>query len=143
MKFSKTDFGYVAMLEPGEEILSTLSSFAETQTIGSAALQGIGAATELTIGYFDREKRNYVKKTLVGEYEVLSLTGTISFFDGSPWVHTHIVVAGPGFETIGGHLFSGKVTVTIELVLTVSQKRVDRKEDPATGFRYLALERSL
>jgi predicted DNA-binding protein with PD1-like motif len=142
MKFSKTEFGYVARLEPGEEIISSLSSFAEAQGFGSATLQGIGAATELTIGYFERAKKNYVRKTLVGEYEVLSLSGTISSFQGNPWVHAHIVVSDPEFEVVGGHLFSGKVTVTVELVLTVSQKKIERQEDARSGFKYLDLEHS-
>lgn len=142
MKFSETEFGYIVMLEPGEEVLTSLSSFARARGIGCAAIQGIGAATELTIGYFDRAQKDYVRKTLVGEYEVLSLSGTISSFERDPWVHAHIVVAGPELETMGGHLFSGRVTVTIELALTVSQKRVDRKEDPETGFRYLSLDSS-
>ncbi|UCF79705.1 MAG: DNA-binding protein [Candidatus Eiseniibacteriota bacterium] len=140
MKFSKTEFGYVAMLEPGEEILSSLSSFARAQNIGSAAVQGIGAAAELTIGYFDRTRKDYVKKTLEGEYEILSLSGNISFFQDEPWVHIHVIVAGPGLETQGGHLFSGKVTVTAELALTVSRKKIERKEHAETGFRYLSLD---
>ncbi|KPJ60519.1 MAG: hypothetical protein AMJ46_05775 [Latescibacteria bacterium DG_63] len=143
MRFSKTQFGYVAMLEPGEEILSSLSSFARAEGIGSAAIQGIGAATEITLGYFDRARKEYVKKTMVGEYEVLSLLGTISFFNGDPWVHCHVVVSGPELESIGGHLFSGKVTVTVELALIVSKKRIERKEHPDTGFRYLSLDSAL
>jgi hypothetical protein len=143
MKFSKTEFGYIARLEPGEEIVSSLSSFVKAQGLANATIQGIGAATELTIGYFERAKKSYVKKTLVGEYEVLSLSGTISYFEGNPWVHAHVVVSDPEFGVVGGHLFSGKVTVTIELVLTVSQKKIERKEDVQTGFKYMDLEHSI
>lgn len=57
MRFSKTEFGYIARLEPGEEIITSLSSFAKDWGFESATLQGIGAATELTIGYFDRARR--------------------------------------------------------------------------------------
>jgi predicted DNA-binding protein with PD1-like motif len=143
MKFSETEFGYVVALEPGEEILSSLSSFAKARGIGSAAVQGIGAATEITLGYFDRGHKEYVKKTLAGEYEVLSLSGTISHFDAEPWVHLHALLSGPELDALGGHLFSGKVTVTIELCLMVSAKRIERGEDPETGFRFLALDSSL
>jgi len=142
MKFARTEFGYVARLEPGEEIVSSLSSFAKSQGISSAALHGIGAATDLTIGYFERAKKTYIKKTLVGEYEVLSLSGTVSSFEGNPWIHAHAVVSDPKFKVVGGHLFSGKVTVTIELVLIVSQNKIERKEDPRSGFKYMDLERS-
>jgi predicted DNA-binding protein with PD1-like motif len=140
MEFSRTEFGYIARLEPGEEIIASLSNFARVQKIGSAAIHGIGAATELTLGYFDRAKKDYEKKTLVGEYEVLSLMGTISLFDGDPWVHAHVVVSGPELETTGGHLFSGTVTVTLELAVTISQKRIERKKHPETGFLYLSLD---
>jgi len=143
MKFSKTELGYIVRLEPGEEIIAALSLFAETQGFGSAVLQGIGAATDLTIGYFEREKKSYVKRTLAGEYEVLSLSGTISWFEKRPWVHAHVVVSDPGFDVVGGHLFSGKVTVTIELVLTVSRTRIERKEDAEIGFKGMDLEQSV
>ncbi|MBN1503587.1 MAG: DNA-binding protein [Candidatus Eisenbacteria bacterium] len=143
MKFSKTDFGYVVRLEPGEEIVSALSSFAQSRGFGSAALQGIGAAKDITLGYFEREKKSYVRRTLAGEYEVLSLAGNVSHFEKAPWVHVHALIAGPDFRVTGGHLFSGTVTVTIELALYVSAARVERQEDPATGFRGLALDESL
>jgi predicted DNA-binding protein with PD1-like motif len=52
-------------------------------------------------------------------------------------------VSDPGFDVIGGHLFSGRVTVTIELVLTVSQKRIERKENAQVGFKYMDLEHSV
>jgi hypothetical protein len=142
MKFSKTEFGYIARLEPGEEIITSLSSFAKANGFASAAFQGIGAATELTIGYFDRARKSYVKKTLVGEYEVLSLSGSISSFEGNPWVHGHVVVSDSEFNVAGGHLFSGRVTVTIELVVTVSQTKIERKEDAQSGFKYMDLEHS-
>ena len=143
MKFSKTEFGYIVRLEPGEEIISALSLFTETQGFGSATVQGIGAASGITLGYFDRANKVYVKKSLEGEYELLSLAGNVSYFERAPWVHIHAVIAGPDFVATGGHLFSATVTVTAELALSVSRARIERVEDPATGFRGLVLGESL
>jgi len=143
MRFSETDFGYVIRLESGEEILSSVSAFAKARGIGSATIQGIGAASGITLGYFDRANRAYVKRSLDGEYELLSLTGNVSYFEGAPWVHIHAVVAGADFVAKGGHLFSANVTVTAELTLSVSRARIERTEDPATGFRGLVLAKSL
>ena len=143
MKFTSTEFGYLARLEPGEEIIATLSSFVKARDIGTASISGIGAAGELSIGYFDRSRKEYVKRELGGEYEILSLTGNVSHVAGEPWVHAHAVLSGPDFAAVGGHLFSGKVTVTVELALVVSYERIERKEDPASGFRHLELDHSL
>jgi len=143
MKFTGTEFGYIARLEPGEEIIASLSSFVKARAIGTASISGIGAAGELSIGYFDRSKKEYIKKGLSGEYEILSLTGNVSHFGGEPWIHVHVVLSGADFAALGGHLFSGKVTVTVELALVVSDERIERKEDAASGFRRLELEQSL
>jgi len=143
MKFTKTEFGYVVRLEPGEEILETISRLVRARSIGTASISGIGAASELTIGYFDRVRKEYAKQKLAGEYEILSLTGNVSHFGKEPWIHVHVVLSGPDFVAMGGHLFSGKVTVTAEIVLAVSQDVVGRTEDPASGFRHLELKESL
>ena len=143
MKFTRTEFGYLARLEPGEEIIGTLSDFVRARDIGTASVSGIGAAGELNIGYFDRSRKEYVKKGLGGEYEILGLTGNISHVGEEPWVHVHVILSGPDFAAVGGHLFSGKVTVTVELALVVSYERVQRKEDAASGFRHLELDESL
>jgi predicted DNA-binding protein with PD1-like motif len=143
MKFTPTEFGYVVRLEPGEEIIASLSRFVKARGIGTAGISGIGAAGELTIGYFDRARKQYVNRNLSGEYEILSLSGNVSHFAGEPWIHVHAVVAGPDFVATGGHLFSAKVTVTVELALVVSGERIERKEDTASGFRPLELEQSM
>ncbi len=143
MRFTKTEFGYLVRLEPGEEILSALSRLVNARTIGSGSISGIGAASDITLGYFDRARKEYVKKPLAGEYEILSLTGNISHFGKDPWIHVHAIVSGPDFAAVGGHLFSGTVTVTAELVLTVGQETVVRIEDVASGFRHLELKDSL
>jgi len=143
MHFSETGFGYLVRLDPGEEILSSISSFARARGIGSATIQGIGAASGITLGYFDRANKVYVKKSLEGEYELLSLTGNVSYFERAPWVHIHAVIAGRDFVATGGHLFSATVTVTAELALSVSRARIERVEDPAIGFRGLVLGESL
>ncbi len=143
MKFTSTEFGYIARLDPGEEIIATLSNFVKASDIGTASISGIGAAGELSIGYFDRARKEYVRKALSGEYEILSVTGNVSHVGGEPWVHAHVVLSGSDFAALGGHLFSGKVTVTVELALVVSDERIERKEDAASGFRHLELDQSL
>ncbi|MFH0778834.1 MAG: PPC domain-containing DNA-binding protein [Candidatus Eisenbacteria bacterium] len=143
MKFSKTEFGYVLVLGPNDEIVSSIGAFARSVGVGSAVVSGIGAAGDLVIGYFDRQRKTYVKRQLEGEYEILSLTGTVSHFEGNPWVHVHVVASGPDFSVVGGHLFSGRVTVTLETVVNVSAGRIERKEDAESGFKFLDLERSV
>ena len=143
MKFASTEFGYLARLETGEEIITTLSNFVKARAIGTASLSGIGAAGELSIGYFDRSRKEYVKKSLSGEYEILSLTGNVSHVGDEPWVHAHVVLSGADFAAVGGHLFSGKVTVTVEVALVVSEETIQRVEDAATGFRRLELDQTL
>jgi predicted DNA-binding protein with PD1-like motif len=139
MQYLKIRNGYVVKLDSGEEIMSTLKDFVIDKKIKSAFLQGIGTGKELTLGYYDSKKKLYHKRAFIDEYEFASLNGNISYLGKEPVIHIHCTISPENFMTYAGHLFSGKVAATCEIMITLLDKKLVRKADIKTGLNLLNL----
>lgn len=139
MFFKKVSSGYIVRLEKGEEVIATLSNFFEKEKIPGGFLYGLGTVKDATLGYFDLEKKEYLKKTFNEEYEISSFVGNIYYFEGKPGVHAHVTLSGKDFNVIGGHLFSATITGTGEFFIYVSDDILQRKKDSQTGLNLLDL----
>ena len=137
MKFEAVDDGYILRLERGEEIVETLAGFASAKEIPSGAVSGIGAVDRIRCGYFDPAGGGYVDKTFEGNLEILSLSGNLSWAEGFPLPHVHIVFSDEEMRARGGHLIEGRVSVTCEIRLRTFGRHLERKHDPETGLKLL------
>jgi len=140
MEYQRTRYGYVLKLDGGEEIIQSLTTFAETEGVRAGGIWGLGAVGEAELGFFVRGSGTYVRKIFHGEHEIGSLTGNLSDLDGKPFPHCHILIAGHDFVAWTGHLFRGVVTVTCEIQV-VTDTGTLRRVRGAEGFHPLALER--
>ena len=138
MKSQRTTQGWVLRLDRGEEIVSTLTAWAEAKAVLGGYLFGIGSVGEAELGRFRRETSSYERRTFTGEYEILSLIGNLSLLDGKPFLHCHMIIAGPDFLPHGGHLFRGVVSVTCEVHVETSEISIIRESRPDLGFHPLA-----
>jgi len=68
MKVKKVENGYFLRIDKGEEIISTITDFIARENIQSGAISGIGALTDVELGYFDRVRKEYLKKTFNNIY---------------------------------------------------------------------------
>lgn len=139
MFFDKIKNSYIIRLEKGEEIISVLSDFADKYKVEGGFIYGIGTVNNLTLGYYNEEKKDYLKKTFAADFELASLTGNISLLKGAPWVHAHVVVSDSNFNTLGGHLFAGTIAATGEFVIVLSKDAIERSPDPKSGLNLLNL----
>jgi predicted DNA-binding protein with PD1-like motif len=139
MQFKKTQNGIMLRLEKGEEIISSLSSCGEEQKISGGFVFGLGALKDATLGYFDAAKKEYVRNSFGEDMEFGSLTGSISYVEGKPFIHAHVVVSGPDSEAYFGHLFSATISATGEFLIIPSDARIERKADAETGLNLLDL----
>ena len=138
MKSQRTTQGWVLRLDRGEEIVSTLTAWAQANVVPGGAISGIGSVGEAELGFFRRETGAYERRTFTGEHEILSLLGNLSLLDGTPFPHCHLILAGPDFVAHGGHLFRGVVTVTCEVHVMTSGTPIVRESRPDLGFHPLA-----
>jgi predicted DNA-binding protein with PD1-like motif len=141
MKFRKVEDGYLVRLEKGEEIVGSLTDFVREKQIPAGFITGMGAVSNATIGIFDTEKREYIKKTYKGDLEIGNLTANISYFEDSdePFVHCHVTMSDSSLNAFTGHLFEARVSVTLEVYVRTLKKKLVRKEDPGMGFKFWQL----
>jgi len=125
---------WVLIFDKGDEPVAGLTAFAKAQKLGAAHFTAIGAFSDVTLGYFDRAKRDYKKIPLHEQVEVLSLLGDVALDKGEPKVHAHVVVGRADGETRGGHLLEAHVWPTLEVVLVESPRHLRKRHDPETGL---------
>jgi predicted DNA-binding protein with PD1-like motif len=129
---------YLLVFRSGAEVMSGLLKFARKHRLVSGSLVGIGAVSDATVAFFDRQKKQYRPIPVADQAEVLSLTGNLALRDKVPFFHVHTVLGLPDGSTRGGHLFTAHVWPTVEIVLTTWSSPVQRKPDRETGLPLLA-----
>ncbi len=145
MKVKRIDEGqgertYAVVFDKGDEVTAGLLAFAREQQLGAARLTAIGAFSDVTLGYFDRERKEYQRIPLREQVEVLSLLGDIAFKEGgSPALHAHVVVGRSDATTRGGHLLEAHVWPTLEVIVDESPRHLHKKSDPETGLALISL----
>lgn len=121
----------VARIDRGEELCEKLAGLAEREDIRLASVSGIGASDDVTLGVFDTRTKVYGKTRYNGaDYELGSVTGTITRKDGEPYLHLHAVIGSPVMgECHAGHLNSAVISATCELVIELIDGEVGRALD--------------
>lgn len=131
---------FAAILETGDEVMSCLLGLAGAEGIAGAAVNGIGAFSAATLAYFDWDEKRYVSKAFEEQLEVASLAGDIGVDEkGKPAVHIHLVLGRRNFDALAGHLVSGSVRPTLELIVTETPSHLRRHKDPETGLALIRL----
>ncbi|MEM8885502.1 MAG: PPC domain-containing DNA-binding protein, partial [Planctomycetota bacterium] len=127
----------VVALQPGEEILQSLTAVADQYKISGGHINGLGSVSEVEIAFFDPEKKEYVPRSFEEPMEIGNLTGNISKMDGQRFVHCHITVAGPELIAFTGHLNRAVVGTAAEIYVRRIGETVLRLKDPDLGFNPL------
>jgi predicted DNA-binding protein with PD1-like motif len=108
---------FAVIFDKGDEAKKGLTDFAKREGLGVSQITAIGAFSDVTLGYFDRQKMEYLKIPVREQVEVLSLLGDIVADKGEPSVHAHVVAAGKrDGSTVGGHLLEAHVWPTLKAV---------------------------
>src|ERR1700722_18043551 len=128
---------YLLEFHTGQEVMQGLLAFARKHKLVAGHLTGIGAISHAVIGYFDPQKKTYLRTNEPGQAELLSLTGNLALNDDEPFYHIHVALGLRDGSARGGHLFEATVRPTVEVVLTTYSKPVRRKIDSETGLPLL------
>ena len=131
---------HVLVFEKGDEVVEQLRAFAKQEQLAAATFTGIGAFSDVTLGFFERERKDYKRIALSEQVELLTLAGDIALKDGGPQVHAHVVVGKADGTAWGGHLLAGDVWPTLELVLVESPAELQRRVDEETGLPLIRIE---
>lgn len=130
---------FAVVFDKGDDVLEHLMAFAKQHRLTAAEFTGLGALSDVVLGYFAWAKKDYERIALDEQVEVLSLTGNVALADGEPKLHPHIVVGKADGTAHGGHLLEAHVRPTLEVIVTESPAHLQRRSDPETGLALIAL----
>src|SRR4051812_26409690 len=123
------------IFETGDEVMSTLTSFAAKNALSGTHFTAIGAFQSATLGYYEWNKKDYKRIPVAEQVEVVSLVGDIALGENDkPKVHAHVVLGRSDGAALAGHLIEATVRPTLELILTESPHHLHRVHDSTTGL---------
>lgn len=137
MEYRKFENTIIARIDKGEEIIEQIKEIAIKEEIKLASIQALGAVGQFTIGVFKTDEKQYLSNEFNGDFEIVSLTGTINTMDNKFYCHLHMSVGNEKGEVFGGHLNSAIVSATCEMVITIISGIVDRYYDEEVGLNLL------
>ncbi|HEX7963619.1 MAG TPA: PPC domain-containing DNA-binding protein [Candidatus Saccharimonadales bacterium] len=142
MTYTFDGYNYLIRLEHGERLAAAFEQFCRETKISGAWVSGLGAAEEVTLGYYDLGKKEYQWQTLQGLREIAAMQGNIALDEqGSRVFHLHGVFADESLQTVGGHVKDLVAGATVELFVHRAYKPMHRKMDEAVGLQLLDLQR--
>ena len=107
-------------LDPGEEIVESLRSFARENGVRSAAiLSGVGMLSRARLGFFEVELNDYRPAEFSAIYDLSAVTGSITWRGEQPVPHVHVVFNNPEMSAFAGHLLEGICHITVELFIVI------------------------
>jgi predicted DNA-binding protein with PD1-like motif len=128
----------VGKIEPDEDLIDSITTVIKNYNIKSGLINCIGALKSFTLGYFDFESKEYLKKHYDEYVELVTCMGNISFKDGEPIVHLHVSLGTRDYRIIGGHLFQPSiVSITGEVYIYEIDKQLKRAVDSQFGLTLL------
>ena len=144
MKYKKIDaYNYVILMAPDEEVVEQLNNFLEQESIDNACFSGIGALKKAELAHYRVDTRKYSSRVFEEPLELANLSGNAFLFEGKPLVHAHATVADANFTTLAGHLVSGVISSTAEILVKKLDAKLTKKHSPAIGLKLLDLDSDL
>lgn len=128
---------YLLRLELGDDIHTSVTSFAAQEGMKAATIAGLGAVHNPVLAYYDLATKQYHNRKFDGLYEVVAFTGNLARLDDEPFMHAHVVISDRDMQTFGGHLVSGSTGATLELAVQTVEIALRRQLDDHTGLKLL------
>lgn len=124
----------VARIDKGEEILEKLKEIALKENIKLAGVSALGATNDFTVGVYKVDEKKYYSNEFKGNFEIVSLTGTVNTMNGEFYSHIHMSAGNDRGEVFGGHINKAVVSATCEMIIDIIDGRVDRRYSEEIGL---------
>lgn len=132
---------YAVRLEPGDDLVPSLQRVAnELSEHNCFVVSAVGSLSSVTLRMANATVQGTgAIRTWNENMEILSMVGTFALHDK----HLHLCLSDESGTTVGGHLVSGTIFTTLELVLgTIEGILFERVFDQRTGYRELVVSAS-
>jgi uncharacterized protein len=133
---------YVLVCDPGEDAVAALQQFARAERLEAAQVTAVGGFERATVGWFDRDTRQFRHIPVDEPAEVLSLIGDVAEDQDGPSLNLHVVLGLSDGTTRGGHLIAGRVFPTLEVIVTEAPAELRKVMNRDIGVALIDLDRS-
>ena len=140
MKYQRFEQTIIVRMDKGEDIVEQVKNVALKEKIKLASISALGAINEFTVGVFKTKEKKYYANEFKGDFEIVSLTGTINTMNDEYYSHMHLSAGNDQGQVFGGHLNKAIVSATCEMVIQIINGEVDRYFDEEVGLNLLKLE---
>ena len=127
-------------LPPGQDLRQALEAAVRSQNCRAAfVLSGIGSLSTAGLRFASADQ----PQRLVGDSEILSLSGTLAFDGQRSSSHLHMALSTASGAVLGGHVAAGCIVrTTAEVLLALLPEwEFAREPDAATGYDELVVRR--
>ena len=139
MKYQRFEQTIIVRMDKGEDIVEQVKNVALKEKIKLASISALGAINEFTVGVFKTKEKKYYANEFKGDFEIVSLTGTINTMNDEYYSHMHLSAGNDQGQVFGGHLNKAIVSATCEMVIQIINGEVDRYFDEEVGLNLLEL----
>lgn len=139
MKYQRFEQTIIVRMDKGEDIVEQVKNVALKEKIKLASISALGAINEFTVGVFKTKEKKYYANEFKGDFEIVSLTGTINTMNDEYYSHMHLSAGKDQGQVFGGHLNKAIVSATCEMVIQIINGEVDRYFDEEVGLNLLKL----
>lgn len=139
MKYQRFEQTIIIRMDKGEDIVEQVKNVALKEKIKLASISALGAINEFTVGVFKTKEKKYYANEFKGDFEIVSLTGTINTMNNEYYSHMHLSAGNDQGQVFGGHLNKAIVSATCEMVIQIINGEVDRYFDEEVGLNLLKL----
>lgn len=139
MKYQRFEQTIIVRMDKGEDIVEQVKNVALKEKIKLASISALGAINEFTVGVFKTKEKKYYSNEFKGDFEIVSLTGTINTMNDEYYSHMHLSAGNDQGQVFGGHLNKAIVSATCEMVIQIINGEVDRYFDEEVGLNLLKL----
>ena len=134
MEYKKFNNTIIARIDKGEEILDKIKEIALNENIKLANINALGAVGNFTVGVFKTSEKKYYSNEFSGDFEIVSLTGSINTMNGEFYAHLHMAAGDEEGKVFGGHLNKAVVSATCEMFINIIDGSVDRVFNDEIGL---------
>ena len=138
---NETPRTYALVFDKGDEVTATLLQFAKENKLKASYFTALGSFSSATLGFFERERKDYKRIEIEEQVEVMSLFGNLAQDEsGQHKLHAHVVIGKQDGSAHGGHLLKAHVWPTLELFLMETSETLQRRVDEETNLPLIAIE---
>src|SRR5438067_13805572 len=124
---NETPRTFALVFDKGDEVTASLLEFAKDNQLKASYFTALGSFSKVTLGFFERERKDYKRIEIEEQVEVMSLFGNLAQdARGAHKLHAHVVIGKRDGSAYGGHLLKAQVWRTLELSSTGTSETSQR-----------------